>query len=206
MPALGRLILGDDLMRGLFLMIMLIAIALSESVSAEIVEVPLPELLGRYYTEETVTRYASFQLDRAPLSVAAVSLRITGTHALGEIWCEMGSPIMVPLPYSVAFGASIPDTVNGYWWMAWQAAPLPSGDFEIVLPFTELYGWHVTWEFLRAGYGEVRLDGPGAGHVLLCTVSIWPDATVTDAVLVIDGEFPVATEGSTWGSIKALFR
>jgi len=197
---------GDDPMRSIFLMTVLLAAALSESVPAEIVEVPLPELRGRYYTEDTVTRYASFRIDPVPISITAVSIRILGTHTLGEIWCEMGSPILVPLPYSTAFCASMPDTVNGYLWMAGHSSQLPSGDFEIILPFRELYGWHVTWDFLLAGYGEVRLDGPGEGFVLVCTPTIWPDATVAEATLIVEGEFPVATESNTWGSIKALFR
>ena len=193
-------------MRAFLLIIVLTALALSESVPAEVVEVPLPELQGRYFIEDTVTRYARFQMDAAPLSIAGVSIRITGTHILGEIWCELASPITVPLPYSVAFTASIPDTVNGYWWMAADKSQLLSGDFEITMPFREIYGWYVTWDFLLAGYGEVRLDGPPAGYVLLCNPTIWPDATVTNAVLLVEGEFPVGTDQSTWGSIKALFR
>jgi hypothetical protein len=193
-------------MRGIFLITVLLASALSQTVPAEVVEVPLPELRGRYYTEDTVTRYAAVQMNPAPLSIAGVSIRITGTHTLGEIMCEVGGPFMISQPYPVAFLASIPDTINGDLWMADQSSQLPSGDFEIILPFREIYGWHVTWDFLLAGYAEVRLDGGGAGFTLNCSPTIWPDATVTEAVLLVDGEFPVATEGSTWGSIKALFR
>jgi len=193
-------------MRGFLFIIVLMALVLSDSAPAEVVEVPMPELRGRYFAEDTITRYASIQMYPAPLSIAGVSIRITGTHIFGEIWCETGGGFMVPQPYPVAFHASIPDTVNGDWWMASQSAQLPSGDFEITMPFQQLYGWYVTWDFFLAGYAEVRLDGPGAGFILTCTPTIWPDATVTDAVLLVDGEFPAATEQSTWGSIKALFR
>jgi len=206
MPTLCRLILGDDRMRGFILITVIMAIVLSESAPAEVVEVPLPDLQGRYFTEDTVTRYASFQMDAAPLSIAGVSIRISGTHIVGEIMCEAEAGFMVPQPYSVAFRASMPDAVNGDLWTASQISPLASGDFEITIPFGQIYGWYVTWDFLLAGYGEVRLDGPGAGFILTCSPTIWPDATVTEAVLLVDGEFPVATKGSSWGSIKALFR
>ena len=193
-------------MRAFILTFVLVAFALLESPSAEIVQVQLPELQGRYFTEDTISRCAAFQIDPAPFSIAGVSIRLTGTHNYGEIWCEAGAGISVPQPYPVAFHGSIPDAVNGDWWMASFPGEMPSGDFEITMPFVELYGWHVTWDFLLAGYGEVRLDGPGAGFLLICTPMIWPEATITDAVLLVDGEFPVSTKTGTWGSIKALYR
>ena len=120
-------------MRAFLLIIVLMALALSTSAPAKVVEVPLPELRGRYYPGDTTTRYASFQMDPAPLSIAGVSIRLTGTHTLGEIWCETTAGFMVPQPYPADFYASIWDTVNGYWWLASLGTLLPSGDFEITI-------------------------------------------------------------------------
>jgi hypothetical protein len=192
-------------MRGVLVIIGLAALACSESAPAEVVELQLPELRGLYSTEDTVTRYSSFQMETVLLSIARVSIRITGTVTVGEIMCENGAGFMVPQPYPMDFLASMRDTVHGELWMAEQITPMVTGSFELTVPFEQIYGWHVTWDFLLAGYGEVRLDGMPAGTILSCSPTIWPAATVTEAVLLVEGEFPVATQSSTWGSIKALY-
>jgi hypothetical protein len=53
----------------------------------------------------------------------------------------------------------------------------------------------------------VTFHGGGAGYITICSAtSAPPTVTVTEAVLILDAEFPVAIESSTWGRIKALYR
>jgi len=57
--------------------------------------------------------------------------------------------------------------------------------------------------------GETQLELYGAPAILvgLCFQNPSPpSAIVEEAVLIIDAEFPVAIETSTWGAIKALYR
>jgi hypothetical protein len=86
----------------------------------------------------------------------------------------------------------MPFTAGAFsWTAAFQAVP-PSGS---------------TWDFLLDGTAEINLWGEPSGFILICSpASPSPTLTVTEAVLIIDGDFPIATETSTWGRIKALYR
>jgi hypothetical protein len=57
------------------------------------------------------------------------------------------------------------------------------------------------------GAADIHLFGAASGYVGICSeTSVPPTLTVTEAVLIIDAEFPLAVQPSTWGSIKALYR
>jgi hypothetical protein len=61
-----------------------------------------------------------------------------------------------------------------------------------------------TWSFLMDGIGDVTLVGADPGT--WCNVLASPSTVITEAVFIIDAEFPVAVEPSTWGKVKALYR
>lgn len=189
-------------MRAFILFVLLTALGSSQSL-AEVVEVPLPALQGRYYLEDIVERSASFQMERVPISISGASIRISGTLIIGEMYCENPSGIMLPEPYPINFVAYMSDSVTGDVWYAGEISPLVSGEFEIAMPFMELHG---TWQFLLDGQGTVKFAGPPVMIIMLCSPASWPDAIVTSAALLVDGEFPVAAENTTWGGIKGLFR
>jgi hypothetical protein len=91
--------------------------------------------------------------------------------------------------------ASVPDagTVSGA--VAWTAA------FQGTPPAI------TTWSFLLDGSGEVMLSGAPAGLIGTCTEIIsTPSAVIDEAVIIIDAEFAVPVQASTWGGVKALYR
>ncbi len=175
--------------------------------ASEFETVPLPELQGYYSVFDTYTRYASFQLNRTPTQVYNVWIRISGSTNVGVYYCDLyGGPSDGPYPYPVEFASNIRDTVSGHSWMADQIAPDETGDFELTMQFHRIHGWPATWDFLKSGYGTIRSDGSTIMLVAICWPTIFPDATVTDAVLTVEADFQVPVDQSTWGSIKSLLR
>jgi hypothetical protein len=184
----------------------IIALAATAVLASEVIQVPLPELAG-YYSQALYSRSAPFHLGRAPLAVTSVSIRLIGSTDLGEYYCDLGYGEQGPFPYPEWFTATIPDTINqGLWWADGYVLDQPvGGEFENTAPFRRLSG-PATWGFLTSGYGTVRLDGMPPALILMCYSTLDPDGTITSATLLIEGEFPVAAERSTWGGIKALYR
>jgi hypothetical protein len=190
------------------LIVLALALTTTGAMATELVEIQLPQLQGSYcFSTCTSTRSVEFNLDRLPLAIQGVRIHISGTVNVGQYTCDFGDGIPIgPLPYSMEFVASMKDTAGGYWWMADDLSPEESGSFDMVIPFRELYGWPVTWDFLQGGHGSFSFIG--MGHMLLvdCSIPVWPEATIEHASLIIEGEFEVGVEQSTWGSIKSLFR
>jgi hypothetical protein len=182
-------------------------IAASSHVLAEVIEVPLPTLQGWYGIDGVCVCYgdAYFQLGRKPNVINGVSLRLSGTVHVGQYTCDFGTGPNT-YPFRFYFSASMWDTVSGYPWGAHAYSPEESGEFEVLAPFRQFYHWPATWEFLLAGYGRVYLTASPEGIFTDCDALDWPSATIEDAVLMIDGEFEVSVDQSTWGSIKALFQ
>jgi hypothetical protein len=189
-------------------MLVALTVALGGSSSAEIIEVPLPTLQGWYGIDGACICYgdADFQLVRVPMAIDGVSIRLSGTVHVGQYSCKF---LAVPhtYPYRFYFSASMRDTVSGFLWGADDLSGEESGEFELVASFEQLSSdWPVTWDFLMAGYGRVNLTAMPDCILVDCDVLDWPSATIEEATLLIEGEFAVSVDRSTWGSIKALFK
>jgi len=182
-------------------------LVVADVVSAETLEVQLPQLIGLYSMDGTTGRSVSFQLGKIPTVVYQVGVRISGTVNLGQYVCDFGTgPEEGAYPYNgIAFEMTMRDTVSGKWWAGAAGSP-DGGPFEHTMMFRELYGWPVTWDFLKAGYGEIHFMARPYNPWVECSAIVWPDATVNEAVLIVEGDFKVGVEKNTWGSIKALFQ
>jgi hypothetical protein len=168
---------------------------------AEVIEIPLPGLLGSYPLEyPNATRTAAFQLPAPPLEIHGASFRISGTAGVGSIVCEWGGPYPWPMMLSASMRAEF-----ARFWFAEQSMPEVPGPFQWTAQF-HANPPTTTWEFLMDGVAEVSLFGAPAGLVDLCwPVGPYPTGTVEEAVLIVDAEFPVPVAETSWGRIKALF-
>jgi len=172
------------------------------AVHAVVVEIPLPGLLGNYPLSETNgTRTTTVHLPQAPSVIHSVSFRIAGTAVLGSVTCdEFGNGA-----WAMDYFADMKDQSLKLLLAAPHPPVVPDGPFGWTAPFETTDG--ATWDFLLDGEGEISLTGAPALLIGLCHEPwVVPSGTVTEAVLIIDAEFPVATEPSTWGKIKALYR
>lgn len=176
--------------------------------AAEIVEIPLPGLVGTYGSESSPChgiRSASFQLDRVPETVYAVWIRISGTVAAGQTWCDFsGWPPPGIQPEGMDFSAGMFDSLNSFGWNAICATPDESSAFEYQVRFYPRPG--ATWEYLESGLGDVDLFAAYGNPFVECYPVTCPVATVTEAVLVIEGDFSISTDDKSWGAIKSLYR
>jgi hypothetical protein len=175
--------------------------------TAETVEIPLPGLVGAYSSETPQCiqmRSASFQLDRIPDIVYAVSLRISGTGLVGQTYCNFSWPPPGIRLEGIFFHAFMPDSLNSSAWETGYVAPDEDSDFECQVPFASFP--RATWEYLKAGRGDVNLYGGYSNPWVECYPVTCPSATVTEAVLVIQADFPVSVGDESWGAIKALFK
>ena len=195
-------------MRRAILIFAAMVIAAADPAAAEIIEIPLPTLQGWYGIDEACICYgeAFFQLERMPIVISSVAIRLSGTATVGQYTCDFGIGPQ-SYPFRFYFSASMRDTVSGYLWGAYGDSPEESGAFEFVAPFKQVLSrWPVSWDFLMAGYSRVNLTAMPEGIIVDCGVLDWPSATIEAATLIVEGEFKIAVDQSTWGSIKALFR
>ena len=173
------------------------------SANAEIVEIPLPGLLGTYPLDEhNGTRTVAFKLPGLPLVIHGASFRVSGTTGVGSISCEWGGPTVWPMDIC----ASMEDVVPAHFWLASQAMPQEPGPFAWTAHFWPTPPKTTTWEFLMDGEAEISLFGGPVALVDLCwPLSPPPTATVAEAALIVDAEFSVPIEATSWGRIKALY-
>jgi hypothetical protein len=191
-------------MRTVILLMVLVAMSYTSVYSSEIIEVPLPDLIGFY---SNTTRTCEFELDIAPTEVYAVWIRYSGTLNAGAQYCYIGGPDPVgPDSMGIGFNATMRDTVSGDLWIADRFTENESGSFEMTVQFEPTLIGEPTWEFLIAGGGKVSCLGYSSPTIPDCYYNPEPTATIEEATLIIEGEFPVATETNTWGRIKALLK
>jgi hypothetical protein len=172
----------------------LVALLCLLAVSAHVlvVEIPLPGLLGTYPPGE---RTVSFKVSAVPSLIHGASLRISGTTEFGILDCDG-----VQYPYHTDAAGYMWDTPSSLW-SASNYMPV-AGYFSWTVPFSSWSG--ATWNFLMDGAGDMLFTAGGQGT--WCSVLLSPVVTVTEAVLIVDAEFPIAVEQSTWGHIKSLYR
>jgi hypothetical protein len=168
---------------------------------AVVIEIPLPDLNGTYGADRTVP----LQLPVAPSVIHGASFRVTGTTQVGTLICYNIETGNYDVPAVWASEAFIYVHDGGYlpsWYM--DKTMVVSGPFSHQDTARPLLG--ATWDFLLDGVGVVTFHGGGTGYTSCAATSATPTVTVTEAVLIIDAEFPIAIESSTWGRIKALYR
>jgi len=187
-----------------FITLLLISFLTAGSYATEIVEIPLPELHGLYSPEDTMTRYASFQLERSPITIYRLRIRLSGSVNVGQLMCEVTpSPFLQPAPWPMDFLASMRDSITDGRFFGGEITPMESGSFQMTIPFKSFGG--ATWEFLKSGRGDVELQGIPCGYILICMGIEEPDAVVEEAALIIEADFPISTDSETWSSVKTLF-
>jgi hypothetical protein len=101
----------------------LIACLCASTALAEIIEIPLPGLLGTYPVDaQNAERTISFQLSQPPTIIHGASFRVSGTTETGTLMCDDVSSVW-PTALEASMGASLLD----FWWatgdMPFQAGP-----------------------------------------------------------------------------------
>jgi hypothetical protein len=167
---------------------------------AAVMEIPLPALLGTYPIDaQHAERTASLVLPSLPAVIYGASLRISGTTVTGTITCDPDPPGDWPIDFLASMG------VPSHHWLGGGFAG-PTGSFTWVYSFQAVPINGTTWDFLLDGEADVTLWGAPASTIPECMTAGSPTATVTEAVFIIDAEFPTAVETTTWGRIKSLYR
>lgn len=168
---------------------------------AEIVEVALPGLTGVYpVDDETLSRTATITLPKLPRVIHGASFRIVATGTIGAANCGgIGHLDAWPMEYI----AEIND--EGGAWIAYQEPHYQAGQFGTEAAFEPIIN-PSTWDFLLDGQCDVILSGTPASALLSCDPIVVPTGTVLEAYFIIDAEFELPVEPTTWGRIKALYR
>ena len=176
-------------------------LSLASLASATVVEIPLPGLLGNYQNAEYST---TIVLPGYPAVIHGASFRVSGTTTLGQVNCSVVGGGVYPVPMEM-YAWMNDDSPSRSWYAEDIAAMAAGGSFSWTKSFIPLAG-SPTWSFLMDGVGTIYLHG--ADPYSVCGVSASPSASsvVTEAVFIIDADFPILVEPSTWGKIKALYR
>ena len=193
-------------MRNIPLLIIIICFSISSSVISEAVEVKLTDITG-YYSSTSTNSSCEFVLDITLIEVYAVWIYFSGSVNVGEEYCLFGDPPPTgPDPAPMEFIISMRDTVSGDLWWTSCISELESGVFEFTLLFEPFPLGEPTWEFILLGGGTVDFSAHAMISYPECWYEVYPNATIEEATLMIDGDFPIAVETYTWGSIKSLFK
>jgi hypothetical protein len=171
---------------------------------AELVEIPLPELLGEYPLEGYPTIPASFDFIMDPNNINGAAIRISGTHIPGLLYCE-GEPNPY-IEWGMAFYFSIIDFGFNEFWIGAHEGLLESGDFSIIINLESLNGYSPTWQTLGDETGIIEVDvGPTPSWCFGGEIE-FPSAIISEAVIIFDMESTVSVEPARWGSVKARYR
>jgi len=189
---------------------MLIPIWLTSAHATEI-EIPLSGLSGFY--EPWTAREMTLRFDRLPITVYGGTIRLQGYIDRGWWECDYGS-VPIPIPIDMYFTATMSDSVTGGSWRAktfitcpvdvWGSSPFPPCEFDIRISFLPVN--NASWDFLRAGRAHIVLSAePGYIGVGFDCIHYDPAGHLYLASLIVDADYQISVEPSTWGSIKALF-
>jgi len=170
--------------------------------AAEVLEIPLPALLGSYpIGPGNTSRTVAFQLPRIPTVIHGVSFRVVGTSNIGVADChQAGTADLWPMEFVAEMKYSPDD-----YWQALEEPSYSPGVFTRTAEFEPAMET-TTWEFMLDGEADVTLFGAPLAVLGLCDPILFPTGNITEAVLIVDAEFTLAVEASTWGRIKALYR
>lgn len=173
-----------------------------------IVEYPLSNLLGDYSFNDSLPslgfqRYDSLIYSGPQAVIHSISCRYSGSTVPGLKVCCLIEPYCPDTSSYYIGGTSSVVTKNGssgYWWGGEQIPP------------DELFQ---TQGFLEShsGFGVLSPEDViqidfllyPTGLVGLCTAIIYPEGTITEAILVIDLDYTDPIKPTTWGCIKALY-
>jgi len=179
--------------------IALLALAFAHPAQATVIEVPVPELLVTLTTgsPDNHKRTVVIQLPTVPSVIRNVSVRMRGTATYTYFVCPDGQP-PVPMDLSTTLFEREPYT-------------LPYVDFdshpEGAFNFTRKLEHHPVsdYAFLLDGTANMQIGAYGPGFVECVSFG---SATIRfdEVTLLIDGDFPTPTNGSSWGRIKAIYR
>ena len=190
-------------MRIRFAIVLFLLACLRQPVTAQTIEIPLPDLAGEFkgggFVHSTVVH-----LDSPPDSVRHVWMRLRGEVTPGLVECM----IYPDGPWPADFTVETWDTIGRAWWYAGAGVPDPGQigvqePFDVTVEFRPMAG--ATWETLMSGQFTVYLEEHPSGLVGVCTGQARPFGTVVDVRMIIEGDFPADVLPSTWGQVKSLW-
>jgi hypothetical protein len=183
------------------LLVLLLVSLIASPAHATLVEVSLPGLHGTYPLDaQTNTRTVTFQLPDPPGAVYDAWFAVSGVTQVGQIECD-GNLYAWPTMLFATMEDDSPVKV----WYAQELMPEVAGPYSWMARFDATM--NATWSFLGDGTASITLLGAPGEYIHICSpASAPPTLTVTSAVLIIDAEFPIRTEPTTWGRVKALYR
>ena len=185
------------------LTISLLTFGFQSAARAEIVEIPLVEVVSADPIVGSWELETTFPFNLHPDYVTSVSLRVAGTVEVGTFNCDG-----VVDPWPLEFGVFLRDTSTGGWWSAWGPGPPTSGTFNFIRELEPSFSMPPTWDFLANEIIAITFMAMTPTSVGLCDelIIVDPVATITEAVLVFDMLQVVAVENTHWGTLKALYR
>jgi hypothetical protein len=193
-------------MRSLLLSLTLLA-AIAGAAGADVISIPLPELVGTYQALEGVLpdqgvfdRVTTLVLPPELTAIEQLQLVVSGTWHVGEQLCYMGEgPQLLPWSVALSMLLTIPEGP-----LEFIAASVRPDDGEFVDLTDEFSSWGgLEIDQLLGATIEAYLFVDG-GIIGVCGVTEDSWGEVTEVHLEITGTVPV--ESSTWGAVKSLYR
>ena len=155
----------------------------------------------------------TFYIDRIPQDIQRVSVRLVGELYPELCSCDAWLPLGY-VPNRLIYEAAILDSASGGTWEArlYTGYYCTGIDWDPIEPFdieAELVtSTGATWGMLESGWGEITLRTCacyGCGG-LSCARTGYTSAIVTEAYLIIEADFNVGTEYTSWGAINDLLK
>jgi len=182
--------------------IALFALAFALPAEATVIEIPVPELLVTLTTgsPDNYKRTVAIHLPAVPSVIRRVSMRLRGVATQNAVACQDGSQYVVPIDLNTSLFEVQPYTLP---YVDFDSHP--AGQFS----FTRIFEHYPVsdYSFLLDGTANLQIGAYGPfGYIECVTVGPWATVRFDEVTLLIDGDFPTATNGSSWGRIKAIYR
>ncbi len=179
------------------LLFVVITLACLAPVSAQALEIPLPEFIGPYVYGETSLRNTVVDLGQ-PVVVSDAAIRLVGSVEPG--YKEIDG-VVYPwwADFSVIFSDEFPFSPSASFYVSEE------GVFDVTVPFE--FFWGGDWGFFDDGVAAMAIQftphfiGPVVGED---DVEVYPIGEIQSATLIIHQ--PVATESMSLSAVKALYR
>jgi hypothetical protein len=169
--------------------------------SAEIVQVDLPEFTGFYSPDSINTRSAHFLMPKIPTDVQNVSIVFSSNADTGLLNCE-GAYRGIG-PWQTSYHFTMLDSSTGHSWNTYFIYEDSSSALDTTKTFSTHSG--ASWEFLKNGFGDITIEWYPLPYVLTYFEVRRPSVILYDVHLIVEGDFILPNKEKTWGVIKAIY-
>lgn len=173
--------------------------------AGDIVEIPLPGLVGSYPPNPAEV-IVTVQHDFEGRTILGGKIHLVGTVTVGRVDCLDGTSSTYPMDVGVWLGDDYQTAYRAFGFVGDDAGLSPGETVDFDELRTLVAGSQSTgWGFLEDGEAPLDFLFAPPAIVGICGVGIYPSGTITEATLLVELEPSVPNADSSWSAVKARY-